>query len=94
MPISPFLNNHAFDQEALRVIKLAFEMTRIALRIPNQGDPEINMAAKRIIALAKEGERNPDQLCELALTEVNQSRNTASPNAALLSLDGVSSRPF
>jgi hypothetical protein len=92
MPISPLLLGHSFDNESVRVIKLAFEMTRIALRLPDQGDPVNDMVATRIIALAKEGERNPDQLCELALTQVNQSRfkaMIASPHAELLSLDSA-----
>jgi hypothetical protein len=44
---------------------VALEMTRAALRLADRHDLEI--IARKIIELAKAGERNPDLLCERAL---------------------------
>jgi hypothetical protein len=58
-----------FDPETRRVIGVAFEMTRVALRLADRGLAD-EIIAKRIIELAlKGGERNPDLLCEGVLKE-------------------------
>jgi len=46
---------------------LAFEMARIALGLVDRGDLINEMIAKKIIELAKAGERNPDVLCDAVL---------------------------
>ena len=66
MPITPYLDGFAFDAEARRVMGIAFEMACAALRI-GRTDPAAAKAAERIIELAKDGERNPDLLCDGAL---------------------------
>jgi hypothetical protein len=70
MPITQFLDGFKFDPEAKRVMGVAFEMTRAALRLTDRDDPVIAIVAKKIIELAKEGERNPDLLCERALNDL------------------------
>jgi hypothetical protein len=70
MPITPFLNGSKFDPEARRVMGVAFEMARAALRLADRDDPAVAMIANRIIALAKAGERNPDLLCERVLNDL------------------------
>jgi hypothetical protein len=45
-------------------------VTRVALGLEDQGDLADKIIAKRIIELAKAGERNPDLLCERALEEL------------------------
>jgi hypothetical protein len=64
MPITPYLDGHKFDPETMRVMGVAFEMTRVALGLADRGDLANEIIAKRIIALAKAGGRNPDLLCE------------------------------
>jgi hypothetical protein len=49
---------------------VALEMTRAALRLADRHDLEI--IARKIIELAKAGERNPDLLCERALNDLRQ----------------------
>jgi hypothetical protein len=66
MPITPYLDGYEFDDEARRVMGVAFEMARVALRI-DRTDPISERLAKSIIALAKGGERDPDRLCDGAL---------------------------
>ena len=66
MPISPYLDGFPFDAEAKRVMGIAFEMTCVALRV-DRTSPIAEKAAKRIIERAKDGERNPERLCDDAL---------------------------
>jgi hypothetical protein len=73
MPITPFLDGQKFDPEAKRVMGVAFEMTRAALRLTDRNDPIIEIIAKKIIELAKAGARNPDLLCERALKHLRES---------------------
>jgi hypothetical protein len=73
MPITPFLDGQKFDPETKRVMGVAFEMTRAALRLTDRNDPIIEIIAKKIIELAKAGARNPDLLCERALKHLRES---------------------
>jgi hypothetical protein len=76
MPITPFLDGdgHSFDPETKRVMGVAFEMACVALRLSDRGDGANEMLARRIIELAKAGERNPDLLCEGVLNEFREQR--------------------
>jgi hypothetical protein len=67
--VTPFLDGdgHRFDPETKRVMGVALEMACVALRLSNRGDRANEMLARRIIELAKEGEYNPDLLCEAVL---------------------------
>ena len=74
MLVTPFLDETRFDSEARRVMRLALEMTCIALRehLPNRSDLTADIVAKKIIELAEEGEYNPDRLVERALNNLSQ----------------------
>jgi hypothetical protein len=74
MPITPFLDGHKFDPEAKRIMGVAFELARIALRLEDRGDLANEALANRIIELAKTGESNPDLLCEAVLKEIREQR--------------------
>jgi hypothetical protein len=56
-----------FDPDTAAMLGAVFDKTIVALH--DSGQPEIvrEAIAKRIIALAAKGERNPDHLCEAAL---------------------------
>ena len=69
MPIRPHLDGHKFDSETIRVMGLAFEMALVALRLADRGDLANEVLARRIMDLAKAGERNPERLCEGVLHE-------------------------
>jgi hypothetical protein len=71
MPITPFLNGRHFDAETKRVMGVAFEMARSALRLPLRDDPALDALAEKIIRLTVLGERNPDLLCENALNDLH-----------------------
>jgi hypothetical protein len=68
MPITPFLDGQTFDPETTRIMGVAYEMARIALRLTER-DALAQTIAKRIVELAKVGERNADLLCERVLQE-------------------------
>jgi len=65
MAIAPYLDDFDVDPETKRVLEVALEMTRAALGLAD--DFANGIIAKRIIELAKAGERHPDLLCEGAL---------------------------
>jgi hypothetical protein len=73
MPISGLLEAEPFDAETKRIIRLAFEAARVALD-PQWGHHADAILAKRVIELAKEGERNPDILCEQAVQSFRMQR--------------------
>jgi hypothetical protein len=68
MPITPFLGDQKFDPEATRIMGVAFEMARATVK-RDWGCHVYasHILAKRIIELAKDGERNAHVLCEQAL---------------------------
>jgi hypothetical protein len=69
---TPFLDDLGTDPEARRVVGVAFEMARVALGPGDHTDLTNEIIAKRIIELAKAGERNPDLLCEGVLKEFRE----------------------
>jgi hypothetical protein len=64
------LDGFKFDDETKRVMGVALEMARAALRPADRTDPATEILAKRIIALAKEGLLDPNLLCEWALDDL------------------------
>ena len=65
MPIIPYLGDFDVDPETKRVLGVALEMTRVYLGLAD--DFANGIIAKRIVELAKAGERNPDLLSEGAV---------------------------
>jgi hypothetical protein len=82
MPITPHLNGVHFDPETKWVMGVAFEAALAALRMMDRSDPIVAIVAKKIIALAKAGESNPDRLCEQALMDVRNSQFSIAPPAS------------
>ena len=75
MPITEFLDGYDPDPETKRLMGIAFEMARVALRLADRGDLANAIIAQRIIELAKAGERNPDLLCDGVLSEFRERRS-------------------
>jgi hypothetical protein len=69
MPITPYLDGQQFDPETIRVMGVAFEIARAALRL-DRDHPTIAIIARKIIELANAGEINPDLLSEQALASL------------------------
>ena len=81
MPITSFLNGERFDPESARVLSVALEMVCIGLRTGDCDDGVKQAIAKKLIALAKAGERNPDILCEEALRDIRRPQQWAASEA-------------
>jgi hypothetical protein len=68
MSTTPYLDDFDVDPETKQVLGVALEKTRVSLGLAdNLAD---GIIAKRIVELAKAGERNPDLLCEGALKKL------------------------
>jgi hypothetical protein len=62
VPITPFLHNHAFDQDAIQAMSLAFDCACDALGLTDRDDPFNQEVAKQVIELAQRGIRTPTAL--------------------------------
>jgi hypothetical protein len=62
MSITTYLNDFDADLETKRVLGVALERTRVSLGLVDKFADGI--IARRIVELARAGERHPDVLCE------------------------------
>jgi hypothetical protein len=67
VPIIPLLQGRAFGPEDIKVMSTAFEGALNALGLMDRVDPLNELVAKKIIEIAKTGERNPVRLRDRAL---------------------------
>ena len=65
MSITPYLDDLDVNAETKRVLGVALERTRVSLGLVDKFANGI--IARRLVELAKAGERNPDRLCEGAI---------------------------
>jgi len=56
-----------FGPDTIAALATALEDALHQLRLTDRNDPAVTMLAKRIIELAKRGERDPIRLCEQAV---------------------------
>ena len=68
MSITPYLDGLEVDPETKRVLGAALEMTRVSLGLAD--DFANGIIPRRVVELARAGERNPDLLCEGALKKL------------------------
>ena len=68
--IIPFLQGCSFDPDITRAMGVAYDKTRKMLH--DRGQPEVvqEVIAQRIINVAKTGERDPDRICQRAMTSL------------------------
>jgi hypothetical protein len=74
-----YREDRKFDPETTRVMGLAFEMARVALRQFDGVRPNDEAIAKRIIELALAGERDADVLCDRTLIDLRAPRRSPGP---------------
>jgi hypothetical protein len=67
VPIRPLLAAGAFSPEDAATLIAAFEDSLRALKLVDRSDPAVTLVAKRVIALAMGGERDPKLLREAVL---------------------------
>jgi hypothetical protein len=73
VPIRAILeNDHAFGPEDVANLTTAFEAALTTLGLVDRRDPLTTAVAKAIIQLAKEGERDPKELCDGAVSIVGK----------------------
>ena len=65
--VLPFFQGAAFDDDATQVMGKAFDRACQSLHDNGQPDLVRQIIAKRIIEVARKGERDPDELCARAL---------------------------
>ena len=72
--IIPFLKDDSFDTEVTSAMGQAYDKARKLLH--DRGQPAIvnEIIARRIIEIAKTGERDPDKLCERVLSAFGMDR--------------------
>ena len=70
MSIHQLFQNTAFGPEEITVLVAAYERTLKKLGVVERGDPLTEMIAKKIIEIAQRGERDPEQLTALAMSEL------------------------
>jgi hypothetical protein len=69
MPIRSYFHGLQHDPETERVMAVAYEMICATFQLDDQ-EPIDEAVARKIIELTHVGVRDPDQLCELALTDL------------------------
>ena len=75
MAIRPFLDGQRFEPETIRVMGIAFEIARAALRVANRDDLTVEqLIANKIIDLAKTGVLDPEAFCDGALKSRESTR--------------------
>jgi hypothetical protein len=67
VPIRPLLRDGAFSPEDITALAAAFEDTLLALGVRDRQHPTVILVAKRVIELARQGERNPALLRDAVL---------------------------
>ena len=67
MPIREYLGGEKFDPETIRAMGLAFEAVRAGLKIEDQNNIAKQAIAKKIIEVARQGERDVERLAERVL---------------------------
>ena len=78
MPLTRFLQNTSFGPEEIAVLVAAFEGVLRELDFADCAGPAAEMAARKVVELAKQGERDPIRLQK----RVIEALSGQPPNAA------------
>jgi hypothetical protein len=78
IPIRQYLNGERFDPETKRVVGVAWEIARCALRAEERGAGTDTIIAQHIIELAQAGERDAERLCDYALAKLREADGRSS----------------
>jgi hypothetical protein len=70
MPIGRVLKEAAFDPEEVQAIVAAYEAALAKLGLKDGSDPAAEMVAKKIVEIARDGERHPERLSDLVVTSL------------------------
>jgi hypothetical protein len=70
VPINDLAKQHAFTPDEIKLLVTAFEDALRELQLKDRSDPATLLVAKRIIELAKQGERDPIRLRDGAVAGI------------------------
>ena len=84
MPITRLLQGTAFGPDEIAVLVAAYEDALRALSLVNRTDPATEMVAKKIIELAKQGERDPVRLRERVIEAVSSRPPSVAPASTVM----------
>jgi len=70
MPLTPYLKGAVFDPHTIEIMDRAFVAVRETLPLRAGDDSTAEIAARKIIDLARTGERDPARLCALVLLDL------------------------
>jgi hypothetical protein len=70
VPIRPFIGDASFTPEQVMALNDAFNSALAELNLTDRQDPLAEIVAKKIIEIARGGERDPERLRELALKDI------------------------
>jgi hypothetical protein len=84
MPITRLLQDTAFGPDEIAVLVAAYEDALRALSLVNHTDLATEMVAKKIIELAKQGERDPVRLRERVIEAVSRPPPSATPESTVM----------
>jgi hypothetical protein len=60
----------AFEPDTVKSMTIAFDEAVLSLELADDADPFRYVIAKKIIEIARKGERDPARLCERAIKEL------------------------
>jgi hypothetical protein len=80
VPMSSMLAKSVFQPDEVKAMAKAFETTCAALGLSDRNEPIGQLLARRVVECARSGERDPERLCKLVLSELE---TYASSNATL-----------
>jgi hypothetical protein len=78
MAIYRLLRKGVFEPDDVRLLATVYEKILGAVGVVDRKDPRAELVAKKVVQLAQAGERDPECLKELAIEELQQSRDIAS----------------
>ena len=70
MPINKLATEAAFGPDEVARLATAYEAALQLLRLTDRNDPVTEVVAKKIIEVARAGERDPAHICARALKEL------------------------
>jgi hypothetical protein len=70
MPIFSLLQKLPMGPDEIRVLTTAYEQTLSTLCVKDRNDPLTELIAKKIIKIAQSGVKEPAEICERAIREL------------------------
>jgi hypothetical protein len=75
MAIYRLLRRGVFEPDDVRLLATVYEKVLGTVGVVDRKDPRAELIAKKVVQLAQAGERDPECLKDLAIEELQQSRD-------------------